>query len=1157
MTSTMSAMELLAKEHNEKAAMQNSVSRQDSGMPGDEELCSPIDCLAESANVTLNISESVSSTINDSNTTLDSECNITVIHVPPANDKSIDKSVLITGNGDEGTPVAENDKKDEGKDSKDGSDSGVEGCAVEIPREQRRNSADYESSCNGEASCDSSLASCCSVYEDPCATLPDDIRLNIEPANDSYVVVVAPVANGSGGGGGGGSGGGGEGTSEAGSESSSLAGSISARVQTRRDNANGGPIKKRITTHGSFDSQKSQRPSRPSMSSIVNGTTATGARAKPKTTTQRNTLGKSQSLSSKDRGRSREKSVITPSKEIIECKTRDSSLSGVRGSSVTRSANSCMASTAASRSRARPDSLPSALMTEINKDLAQRGRGVATRPRGGSTTRTSTMSTRTPSSTPSEDGRKSLSSAHRSTSLYAGRLDLKSARIFDKMTSSVDGVKALDTYGTLPRSARQGKFSIPKTSDKPPVSSRSRSGSRDASLNRLLGRKAVNNSKEKGLPPYPKLAEKTKIYHETCSQTGLTGKDIDNCLAGVVTIIPNPESVDTLEGESQTEGSWEDIKRLKEELKTTTEEKNTMNLENEKMKAELEDLRKKLVEEKADHAFARQELDKNAQRVLAMLGTPQSEHTGGSDSFLELESHIQSSGQVVASQQVEIADLQSLCRMLSRDLEKSLAAQKALLQQQQELEAESIEMQDFLQEEKATLETALKEAEIESKKKDEKVKQLTSELEQQTEECKHLVRISEQRRQENLSLSMKLSAVERRSKELLLAQGAAASGASVALSGLGSRLEALVDQLIMSYNISQKDLEDVIFHNEAFSRSNSSVESSPVSSKHSLKDCTPSPKRNSFVSAVIGAIKNAATHPFATKQTNDKKSADSSKAIQKDLSLESSSDILDFETEPCLMMESVLEDVPLPDTYSHNMVSSCDSLRRVISVPEAVDESNLRKTKMHGESSSLTNLSQAILNRRKVEDEEEDICESVSESEIGPSECPLPLTDYCPTTSLVDQVIDVDNLVTKLLKVLRIIQLDNDTCIQELKDEKAELEMRLEIYLAERKAVESGQDYDKENMSYGINDQTVVIENCKHVISELTNTKELIDDGQMEKSMYISEESRNESQNANPTILLSSRVQKRHINELKKKDCNVIVSAKYKQNASDQMGSCI
>jgi len=48
-----------------------------------------------------------------------------------------------------------------------------------------------------------------------------------------------------------------------------------------------------------------------------------------------------------------------------------------------------------------------------------------------------------------------------------------------------------------------------------------------------------------------------------------------------------------------------------------------------------------------------------------------------------------------------------------KDLDKSLAAQKSLLQQQQELEAESAEMQDFLQEEKATLADALKDAELE------------------------------------------------------------------------------------------------------------------------------------------------------------------------------------------------------------------------------------------------------------------------------------------------------------------------------------------------------------------------------------------------------------------------------------------------------------
>jgi hypothetical protein len=48
-----------------------------------------------------------------------------------------------------------------------------------------------------------------------------------------------------------------------------------------------------------------------------------------------------------------------------------------------------------------------------------------------------------------------------------------------------------------------------------------------------------------------------------------------------------------------------------------------------------------------------------------------------------------------------------------QDLEKSLAAQKTLLQQQQEIEAESIELQEFLQAEKSTLAEALRDAEAE------------------------------------------------------------------------------------------------------------------------------------------------------------------------------------------------------------------------------------------------------------------------------------------------------------------------------------------------------------------------------------------------------------------------------------------------------------
>lgn len=81
---------------SEKISMLN-VARQDSGVP--EDLASP-----------LNGEE-------DPDLTMNSECNITVIHITESqNRKADDKS------------LAEN------KDSKDGSDSGVEGCATEAPR---------------------------------------------------------------------------------------------------------------------------------------------------------------------------------------------------------------------------------------------------------------------------------------------------------------------------------------------------------------------------------------------------------------------------------------------------------------------------------------------------------------------------------------------------------------------------------------------------------------------------------------------------------------------------------------------------------------------------------------------------------------------------------------------------------------------------------------------------------------------------------------------------------------------------------------------------------------------------------------------------------------------------------------------------------------
>lgn len=279
------------------------------------------------------------------------------------------------------------------------------------------------------------------------------------------------------------------------------------------------------------------------------------------------------------------------------------------------------------RTRPIPDSLPSMLTTEINKDLAQRGRGQSgsSRSRGGSGTRGGPART-TPTSTPSEEVRKPLSRVS-----YTGcrAESVKASSRSDKM--STDNKAALDTYATLPRRNRN-KMSIAKVGEKVERTIRSRSGSRDASLNRQVEKKSngKENSSHKSLPPYPrhKIAEKTRIYHETSVQTGLTGRDIENALSGVPSAVAGPEVVERLHEGCQTEGTWEDMQAMQSDLKRLNEETAQQKEENEKLKGEIVEVNRLLKEEQADHAFARQELDRNAQRVLAMLGTPQSEHAG-------------------------------------------------------------------------------------------------------------------------------------------------------------------------------------------------------------------------------------------------------------------------------------------------------------------------------------------------------------------------------------------------------------------------------------------------------------------------------------------------------------------------------------------------
>lgn len=122
-------------------------------------------------------------------------------------------------------------------------------------------------------------------------------------------------------------------------------------------------------------------------------------------------------------------------------------------------------------------------------------------------------------------------------------------------------------------------------------------------------------------------------------------------------------------------------------------------------------------------------------------------------------------------------------------------------------------------------------------------------------------------------------------------------------------------------------------------------------------DGSLSPQRHqSFITAVINAIKSAATTAKHSVAHTNKREGVQQQTINEEDS--DSTEMLDSETEPCLMMENVLEDVTMPDTHSHNMVSSTNV---ILSQTECPSEMELTVD------DSLQSLSQAIANREQIE----------------------------------------------------------------------------------------------------------------------------------------------------------------------------------------------
>jgi len=217
--------------------------------------------------------------------------------------------------------------------------------------------------------------------------------------------------------------------------------------------------------------------------------------------------------------------------------------------------------------------------------------------------------------------------------------------------------------------------------------------------------------------------------------------------------------------------------------------------ENELLRKELRGLRSKLEEEQKCRGKIQGDLEQYQERVkvcMESMDSVERQFESRDLALQQLEGENARVEDVGVQLRERLGQAEHVIGGQKRELERSLAAQKTLIQQLQESEAEARELQEFLQAEKGTLVEALKESEQEMKKVEGEVRNRDNTIRQMEEQAGLLVRRAEQRSQELGCAKAEIAGVKDRAREMLLAQGAELSRASVAISSLTSRLEQLV-----------------------------------------------------------------------------------------------------------------------------------------------------------------------------------------------------------------------------------------------------------------------------------------------------------------------------------------------------------------------------
>lgn len=200
----------------------------------------------------------------------------------------------------------------------------------------------------------------------------------------------------------------------------------------------------------------------------------------------------------------------------------------------------------------------------------------------------------------------------------------------------------------------------------------------------------VRRQSTRGSPlQYQKATSKTLINHEASIQTTLDSQNF------------NKPQIDTRDRE---------IQQLKEMI--------------EAMDAENKTLRLNLTERSQSLTLIESQLNRERE---------EKDQTQHSDHALE-------------EKQAEIYKLRQLCDQLQVDMNRSIQMNRSILEEKKCFEKETSELEDFLQDEKAVISDALRDAENEIECLVEKLKQKEKEVDRLEDECRHLVRISEQRR---------------------------------------------------------------------------------------------------------------------------------------------------------------------------------------------------------------------------------------------------------------------------------------------------------------------------------------------------------------------------------------------------------------------------